>query len=132
MNGNNVYISIGGTIIAGTKVNEIQTDSETIEVSGPNISAWRKHITKRKEWNITTSFLVFSTSQITSILQIGTEVEISIVSREGGSSSILLQGQAIIKQAKESFTRGKLAQGSWRFLGNGPLAVPSNGGGQLE
>lgn len=132
MNGNNVYVSVGGTIIAGTKVNEIQIDCETIEISGPNVAEWREYIVKRKEWSISTSFLVTASSQITAMLQVGTTVTISVVNRESGTPAVLLQGQAIVKQAKESFSRGKLAQGSWKFTGNGALSVPSSGGGTLE
>lgn len=130
MNGNNVYVSVGGTIIAGTKVNEIQTDCETIEISGPNVAEWREYIVKRKEWSISTSFLVTASSQITAMLQVGTTVTISVVNRESGTPAVLLQGQAIVKQAKESFSRGKLAQGSWKFTGNGELSAytpPSQG-----
>ena len=129
MNGNNVYISIGdgtsASIIAGTKVNEIQTECETIEISGPNIGKWRKHIAKRKEWSMSANYLVTEFAEIQGILQSGTEVGIIVVEREGTSASILLQGSAIVKQGKQSFTRGKLAQGSWKFIGNGPLTAPN-------
>lgn len=129
MNGNNVYISIGegtsSTIIAGTKVNEIQTECETIEISGPNIAEWRQHIVKRKEWSMSANYLITNLAQIQGILQSGTEVGIIVVGREGTSASILLQGRAIVKQGKQSFTRGKLAQGSWKFIGNGPLTAPN-------
>lgn len=129
MNGNNVYISIGegtsSTIIAGTKVNEIQTECETIEISGPNVAEWRQHIVKRKEWSMSANYLITTFTQIQNILQSGTEVGILVVGREGTSSSILLQGRAIVKQGKQSFTRGKLAQGSWKFIGNGPLTAPN-------
>lgn len=129
MNGNNVYISIGegtsSTIIAGTKVNEIQTECETIEISGPNVAEWRQHIVKRKEWSMSANYLITNFAQIQGILQSGTEVGILVVGREGTSSSVLLQGRAIVKQGKQSFTRGKLAQGSWKFIGNGPLTAPN-------
>ena len=129
MNGNNVYISIGegtsSTIIAGTKVNEIQTECETIEISGPNVAEWRQHIVKRKEWSMSANFLITTFTQIQNILQSGTEVGIVVVGRDGTTMSILLQGRAIVKQGKQSFTRGKLAQGSWKFIGNGPLTAPN-------
>lgn len=129
MNGNNVYISIGegtsSTIIAGTKVNEIQTECETIEISGPNVAEWRQHIVKRKEWSMSANYLITNVAQIQGILQSGTEVGIVVVGREGTTTSILLQGRAIVKQGKQSFTRGKLAQGSWKFIGNGPLTAPN-------
>lgn len=129
MNGNNVYISIGegtsASIIAGTKVNEIQTECETIEISGPNIGKWRKHIAKRKEWSMSANYLVTEFAEIQGILQSGTEVGIYVVGRDGTSATVLLAGRAIVKQGKQSFTRGKLAQGSWKFIGNGPLTAPN-------
>jgi len=136
MNGNNVYISIGtGTslsIIAGTKVNEIQTDTETIEISGPNIGSWRKQLTKRKEWSFSTTFLVMSHEQVFNLLMTAEIVNVQVVARVNGSLVPLLQGEAIIKQTKESFAKGKLAQGAWKFLGNGPLEAVEQSGGSLE
>jgi predicted secreted protein len=135
--GNNIFISViedgVARIIAGTKVNEIQTDTETLEISGPNIGSWRKHLTKRREWSFSTTFLVMSHEQVFNLLMTAETVNIQVVARINGSIVPLLQGEAIITQTKESFAKGKLAQGSWKFLGNGPLTVVSqSGGGVLE
>ena len=71
------------------------------------------------------NYLITNFAQIQGILQSGTEVGIVVVGRDGTTMSTLLQGRAIVKQGKQSFTRGKLAQGSWKFIGNGPLTAPN-------
>lgn len=140
INGNNIYIcTVSGnstTIIAGTKTNEIQTEAETIEISTPTSGQWRKYITKRKEWSFTVGFLLLQSSDVINLLQVGNEFNIAVVTREGNSPTTQLVGTAILKKAKHSYTRGKLAQGSWEFVGNSELAVPQSsggsGGGSLE
>lgn len=137
INGNNIYIcTVSGsttTIIAGTKTNDIQTEAETIEISSPTSGQWRKYVTKRKEWSITVGFLLLQSSEVLNLLQVGNEFSIAIVTRVGTAVTTQLVGTAILKQAKHSYTRGKLAQGSWKFVGNSELAVPqSSGGGSLE
>ena len=58
INGNNIIIKKGGTAIAATKSNEITVDCETIEISSPSIGDWRSFIAGRKEWSVTTNFLI--------------------------------------------------------------------------
>ena len=140
LNGNNIYIGIvdgnSTTLIAGTKSNEIQTEAETIEISSPTSGQWRKYITKRKEWSFTVGFLLLQDTDVLNLLHVGNEFNIAIVTRSGSSTTTQLVGTAILKQAKHSYTRGKLAQGSWNFVGNSELAVPASsggsGGGSLE
>ena len=140
INGNNIYITIVEgttvTIIAGTKTNEIQTEAETIERSSPTSGQWRKYVTKRKEWSFTAGFLLLQSSDVLKLLQVGNEFNIAVVTREGTSVTTRLVGTAILKQTKHSYTRGKLAQGSWKFVGNSELSEPQSsggsGGGSLE
>jgi hypothetical protein len=121
MNGNNIYIMCDGVIIAGTKSNEITSDTELLEVSGPKSGRSREYTIGRDEWGFTTSFLVLSNEHIKDLLKKGTTYDIQVVARNGSSSTGLLQGKAILKNCKMTFTRGNLAQGSFQFVGNGPL-----------
>ena len=128
-NGNNVLVYTNGYIIAGTKTNEIQTDCETIEIASPNQGAWKEFITGRKNWSITVSYLVAPDSSaltvsgstgLKDLLQVGNTFTLKIYKR--GSSSVVLQGSAILKTCKITATRGNLIQGSFQFVGNGSLS----------
>lgn len=126
INGNNVFIKIiengEEKIVAGTKVNEIQTDCETIETSGPNTGAWREQIAGRMQWSFSSGYLVTDVDRISDLLKTRMKVGIIIASRENGTVRKKLYGNAIIKQCKQSFAKGKLAQGSFSFVGSGPLS----------
>lgn len=121
MNGNNIYIMCDGLIIAGTKSNEITSETELLEVSGPKSGRSREYTEGRAEWGFTTSFLVLSNEHVKDLLKKGTTYDIQVVARNGSSSTGLLQGKAILKNCKMTFTRGNLSQGSFQFVGNGPL-----------
>lgn len=126
INGNNVFIKIiengEEKIVAGTKVNEIQTDCETIEISGPNTGAWREQIAGRMQWSFSSGYLVTDVDRISDLLKTRMKVGIIIASRENGAVRKKLYGNAIIKQCKQSFAKNKLAQGSFSFVGSGPLS----------
>lgn len=126
INGNNVFIKIiengEEKIVAGTKVNEIQTDCETIEISGPNTGAWREQIAGRMQWSFSSGYLVTDVDRISDLLKTRMKVGIIIASRENGTVRKKLYGNAIIKQCKQSFAKAKLAQGSFSFVGSGPLS----------
>lgn len=126
INGNNVFIKIiengEEKIVAGTKVNEIQTDCETIEISGPNTGAWREQIAGRMQWSFSSGYLVTDVDRISDLLKTRMKVGIIIASRENGAVRKKLYGNAIIKQCKQSFAKAKLAQGSFSFVGSGPLS----------
>lgn len=130
--GNNIFISIGSatTPIAGTKANEIQTDVEAIPVSSPNSGQWRENKAGWKEWSFTVGWLVATASAATgtklaNLLDIGTTYTIKVCERNGSTTSVILTGTALCKQAKVTSTWGNLAQGSFQFLGSGPLAPPA-------
>lgn len=126
--GNNIYISVGvgtsSTIIAGTKTNSIKVGAEMIEVSSPLSDKWKEFIAGRNEWSFTVGYLVLQNSQVLDLLNVGTKVNIQVVGREGTSTVVLLQGEALIKSFDMNLSRGNLAQGSCAFQGTGPLATP--------
>lgn len=139
LNGNNIFITIGegsaAVIIAGTRTNEIQVESEMIEISSPNSGKWREYIAGRSEWSFTTGFLVLANENVADLLETGTKVGVHIVGRQGTSTVELLHGEAWIKTGKMTFSRSNLAQGSFAFQGTGELsssAVEIDNGGSLE
>ena len=127
--GRNLYVLLKesgtGVIIAGTRSNEFQTDIDLQEVSSPNTGTWKEHLPQREEWNVSTNFLVTSDESLLSLLKTRKYVTLSFVSRTpGGTVTELLTGEAWVKSCKITATLGNLAQGSFQFVGNGPLAPP--------
>ena len=121
--GNNILVYLNGTAIAGTKSNEIQTDCETLEVTNPSSAQWRQFIAGRKQWTVSTGFLVLAGADITKLLTVGTTYTLQFRDRAGSN---IVEGQAILKTCKISATRGNLATGAFSFQGTGELAVPQS------
>ena len=121
MNGNDIIIKLNGTVIAGTKSNEINTSCDTIEVASPDQGSWKDYIPARKEWNITTSFLLAQTSNVQSCLNIGTKYTLTICKNENGGTTYLT-GDAILTSYKITATKGNILNGSYTFQGCGELA----------
>lgn len=120
-NGNNILVYLNGTAIAGTRSNKIHTDCETIEVTNPNSAEWRLFRAGRKQWTVNVGFLVLASTDARKSLNIGTTYTLQFRDRQG---TVLLSGQAIMKQCEIDFVRGNLATGSFSFQGSGELAVP--------
>lgn len=117
--GNNILVYLNGSAIAGTKTNEIQTECDVIEVTNQNSAQWRQYLAGRKNWSVSTGFLVLAAADTKKLLNVGTTYTLRFRDRAGTS---ILQGQAIMKQCKISAARGSLATGSFTFQGSGELA----------
>lgn len=119
--GNNILVFLNGTAIAGTKSNEIQTECEMIEITNMTSAQWRQFVAGRKQWTVSTGFLVLAGADITKLLTVGTTYTLQFRDRAGSN---IIEGQAILKTCKISATRGNLATGAFSFQGTGELAVP--------
>lgn len=111
---------MNGQAIAGTKSDELQVDCETIEIASATDQAWTHYLAGRKSWSLTVGWLVLANTDVRKTLLVGSSVTIKIKGR-GDSDANGLQGSAIIKTCKITAIRGNLAQGSFSFVGNGPL-----------
>jgi len=119
--GNNIFISLdGATVIAGTKANDIQTDSEAIPIASATQQQWEEVIAGRKSWNTSVSWLLLTNAALLRLLDTGLMVTVTIMTRD---ASVKLQGQALITNCHLTLTEGNLAQGSFAMRGSGPLAV---------
>ena len=118
--GNNIIVYMNGQAIAGTKSDEIQVDSETIEIASATDQAWTHYLAGRKSWSLNVGWLVLANLDVRKALLVGSSVTIKIKGR-GESDSNGVTGAAILKTVKITATRGNLAQGSFAFVGNGPL-----------
>ena len=114
-------------MIAGTKSNEIQTQSETIEISAAQNAPWKHFIAGWKEWSINTSFLVSTMGNIADLLSVGDRVALTIMTGTPGTGAVSqLIGNAIVTNVKITATWGNLATGSFSFKGTGPLSTGSS------
>ena len=95
-------------------------DSETIEIASATDQEWVHYITGRKSWSLTVGWLVLANQDVRKLLLAGSVVTIKIKGR-GESDANGLSGAAILKTVKITAPRGNLAQGSFAFVGNGPL-----------
>lgn len=120
INGNNIYITLGGTMIAGSKSDEIQTECDMIEITNPSSGAWRQYMAGRKDWSFQTSFLITAVTDIRKLLNIGTSY--TIVFRDRNTTTgASVTGTAILKTCKISAVRGNLVTGSFAFQGSSAL-----------
>ena len=118
--GNNIIVYMNGQAIAGTKSDEIQVDCETIEIASATDQGWAHYISGRKSWSLTVGWLVLANQDVRKALLVGSTVTIKIKGR-GESDANGLSGSAILRTCKITAVRGNLAQGSFAFVGNGPL-----------
>ena len=118
--GNNIIVYMGGTAIAGTKSDELKVDCETIKIASATNQDWEHIIAGRKSWSLNVSWLVLANTDVRKALQVGSSVTIKFKGRNATDANGL-SGSAIIKTCKITAIRGNLAQGSFQFVGNGPL-----------
>ena len=138
-NGKKIILLAGGVAVAATKTDDIKTSVETIPSSSPNVGPWKTHVKKRKEWKVTTSYLVTDTSALSvaggsglkDLLQIGNDFVLII--RDADGEDLGVTGTATLTQAHITASLGKLVQGNFEFEGNGPLtAIEEDNSGGLE
>ena len=118
--GNNIIVLMNGQAIAGTKSDELQVDCDTIEIASATDQEWVHRIAGRKSWSLTVGWLVLANQDVRKALLVGSTVTIKIKGR-GESDANGLSGSAILRTCKITAVRGNLAQGSFAFVGNGPL-----------
>ena len=118
---NNIFISLDGeNVIAGTRSNDIQTDTEAIPIASATQQQWEEVIAGRKSWNTSVNWLLLTNNAALRLLDTGQIVTVTILSRD---ASVKIQGQALVTNCHLTLTKGNLAQGSLSLRGSGPLAV---------
>lgn len=120
INGNNIIVLSGGTAIAGTKSDELQVECETIEIASSTDQGWTHYLAGRKSWSLTVGWLLLATTDVRKALTVGSTVTIKFKGRNDTDANGL-SGSAIIRTCKITAVKGNLAQGSFQFVGTGPL-----------
>jgi len=123
MTGNDIIIilSRGTTPMGSTAVksHDITTAADTIEKASATQQGWREYLAGRKAWSVNMSYLV-SVAKIQWELLVGDTFNVTIADR---NSNYRLVGTAILETAKQTYTVGNLANGSFVLKGSGPLGT---------
>lgn len=115
-----VILSQNGTALASTAIRsqEIQTSAETIEKASATQQDWKEYVAGRKAWSLSVSYLVLTASKVADLLMVGQTFDVTIKDVDNTSS---VSGVAILSSVKHTATIGNLANGSFTFVGSGPL-----------
>lgn len=121
--GNNIVVTWNDgnsqQVIAGTKANELQCDSEMLEVCSATDEEWKHFLKGRKTWSVNVSFLLLANGiDIKAVLKVDRTYTLYIRKRSGGG----VYGSAILKSFKASAPINGLANGSFVFQGTGALS----------
>jgi predicted secreted protein len=121
--GNNIVVTWNDgnsqQVIAGTKANELQCDSEMLEVCSATDEEWKHFLKGRKTWSVNVSFLLLANGiDIKSVLKVDRTYTLYIKKKSGGG----VYGSAILKSFKASAPINGLANGSFVFQGTGALS----------
>lgn len=114
--GRDIRVYIGGTVIGLAKSCNISTTTDTLESSSPDSARARTYTPGRTGWEIQVSKLV--TNMKADLLRNGQTVSISVAV----NNTDRLSGTAICTNVQMSGEVGKLAQCSCTFLGSGELS----------
>jgi hypothetical protein len=121
VHGRNIIIYEGGVAIAAAKSCEIRIQCDAEEISSPSDGEWRDFIVGRKSWSVRISMLVTNVREI--LIHCGSRVRLTAGVRDVDNTLTAdrLTGYALCTEAVVTGTEGNLAQGSWNFIGCGPL-----------
>ena len=119
-NGGMFIVKATGFNIYGAKSDDIEVVCGTNEVVSPPQGNWREFIAGRKEWQLTTNYLVQSNTgnEIDKVLNVGVKYPVRFIDNTSLSE---LRGYAILVSAKISAIKGNLVTGSFQFKGTGAL-----------
>ena len=107
-------------VVAAAKSLELNINNETIEIGRTGTSRWREYITGRFDWSITVSTLVSAAQFKASITMIGKTYEVKFTDGQSSTTG-LISGTCICRQAKITEQKGAIAKGSFVFQGTGSL-----------
>lgn len=115
-----VILSQNGTALASTAIRsqEIQTSAETVEKASATQQDWKEYVSGRKAWSLSVSYLVLTASKVADLLMVGQTFDVTVKDVDNTSS---VSGVAILNSVKHTAAVGNLANGSFTFVGSGPL-----------
>ena len=69
LHGENLMISVDGSVLAASKSCNVDVDVDTIKVSSPTDGSWEHSIAGRKSWKVTTNHLLMTNQPIESMVE---------------------------------------------------------------
>lgn len=130
INGNNILIYNGSTLIGGMKSNELGTSCDLEEKAAPGTGngAWKYFTPMKKEGSINVDLLVLSSSAlgvsggtgVRDLLEAGKTFNLVFKERNAADSAGV-SGEYYLKSVKINSVRGNLVRGTFQFVLNGPL-----------
>lgn len=132
LQGKNLIVKTNGDVIAAAKSCTLNIECDIIEVSSPTDGQWKHIITGMKSWSVSTTHLLKMERAIDRPLHsyldpIGQsftlQLELNDIDITIGGLPVTetLTGSAICKSSQITATKGNLIQGSFKFVGNGPI-----------
>lgn len=116
IHGRDLIISLNGTAIAAARSCDISVEDDMIEVTSPSSGRAKAYRAGRYGWTVDVSCLVLSPDMV-----ISTGQQLTFSCKVG--STTYLTGSVIRKGSKITGSVGNLAQGSYSFIGTGPLSA---------
>ena len=115
-----VILSQNSVAVASTCIRsqDIQTQSDLIEVASASQQSWREYIAGRKGWSLTVNYLVLAAAQLSDLLLTGQVFGVTV--KDVGNTTSLT-GTAIMATAKQTATVGNICQGTFQLQGTGAL-----------
>ena len=104
-------------VVAGARSCEVSVDGDQMEVSSPNAGQWRHYVAGRNGWSISVGYLMSVGTFPSEAQMVNTTVTVVV-----SDGTTMMQGSAIVKSWKATGNLQNLANGSFVFLGNGPLS----------
>lgn len=117
--GQSIVIYMDGSMIAGTRSNDMSNECDTLETASPTQGSAREFVADRSTWSVTVNWLLSNVSDLTTLLTVGQSYTLTFVNNS--TSAVVLTGSAILKRCQITATRGNLVQGSFVFQGTGSL-----------
>lgn len=116
-----LILSQNNVAIASTYIRsqDLKASCATIERASSTQQEWEEHITGRKRWTLSVSYLILTAPQIKDILKAGQSFGITM--QKVNDSTNKVSGTAILTEVSISAAIGSLAKGNFSFLGTGPL-----------
>ena len=123
LNGNTILIYRGATVVAaapipGVTSHTVEVNCDTIEKASATQADHKEYVAGRKGWTIDVNCLVLTAAGIAEPLTVGNTYYLVNRDRTGSTKVV---GQAILRQCKQTYTRGNLVAGNFSFLGSGAL-----------
>lgn len=123
--GSDLIVTIDGSPIAAAKSCDIDVECDLIETASPSTGKFRTYIPARKGWKIDTNHFVlkYPDTVLPEFMDglVGKYVQIEVKRKSTIYLADKVSGTAICVKSHITATKGKLAYGSFSFVGTGAL-----------